>query len=96
MTAQRRPHDRERGQSVVEYTLIIAFIALLVIAAQALLGPSVGTSLSRVNPFCRRRVCQCARSGTGMDPVDMDPTGRTLNPFPFFLHAARMWTCRAG
>ena len=51
MTAQRRPHDRERGQSVVEYTLIIAFIALLVIAAQALLGPSVGSSLSRAIPF---------------------------------------------
>jgi Flp pilus assembly pilin Flp len=51
MTAQRRPHDRERVQSIVEYTLIIAFIALLVIAALALLGPSVGSSLSRVIPF---------------------------------------------
>jgi Flp pilus assembly pilin Flp len=51
MTARRRPSDRERGQSIVEYTLIIALIALLVIAALVLLGSSVGSSLSRVIPY---------------------------------------------
>ena len=51
MTAHKRPHDRERGQSIIEYTLIIAFIALVVIAALVLLGPPVGSSLSRVIPY---------------------------------------------
>jgi Flp pilus assembly pilin Flp len=51
MTAQRRPHDCERGQSIIEHTLITAFIALVVIAALVILGPTVGTSLSRVIPY---------------------------------------------
>jgi Flp pilus assembly pilin Flp len=61
MTAQRRPHDRERGQSVVEYTLIIAFIALLVIAALALLGPSVGQLAEPRDPLSVDGACASVR-----------------------------------
>ena len=51
MPMLKYPRERERGQSIIEYTLIIAFIALVVIATLVLLGPTVGSSLSRVIPY---------------------------------------------
>ncbi len=40
---------KERGQGLVEYGLILVFVAVVVFAALALLGPTVGNLYSRVN-----------------------------------------------
>jgi pilus assembly protein Flp/PilA len=40
---------RERGQGLVEYAIIIAFVALVVIAIMRLMGPRVGNVFSSVN-----------------------------------------------
>lgn len=39
----------ERGQGLVEYALIIALVAIVVIAALALLGPSISSIFTRIN-----------------------------------------------
>ncbi|HLE90935.1 MAG TPA: pilus assembly protein [Anaerolineales bacterium] len=40
---------KERGQGLVEYAIILSFVALVVIAVVRLLGPEVGNSFSRIN-----------------------------------------------
>jgi pilus assembly protein Flp/PilA len=40
---------QERGQGLVEYAIIIAFVALVVIAIMRLMGPRVGNVFSSVN-----------------------------------------------
>ncbi|MBI4787296.1 MAG: pilus assembly protein [Chloroflexi bacterium] len=40
------PH--EEGQGLVEYALILVFVAIVVIAILALLGPQLGNMYSRV------------------------------------------------
>jgi len=39
----------ERGQGLVEYAIILAFVAIVVIAVMRLLGPTVGDVFSDVN-----------------------------------------------
>jgi pilus assembly protein Flp/PilA len=40
---------KERGQGLVEYAIILSFVALVVITVVRLLGPEVGNSFSRIN-----------------------------------------------
>jgi len=40
---------KEWGQGLVEYAIILSFVALVVIAVVRLLGPEVGNSFSRIN-----------------------------------------------
>lgn len=40
---------QEKGQGLVEYAIILAFVALVVIAVMNLLGPTVGNVFSTVN-----------------------------------------------
>ena len=39
---------REEGQGLVEYALILVFVAIIVIAALTLLGPVIGNVFSEV------------------------------------------------
>ena len=39
---------REKGQGLLEYALIISFVAVIVIVILALLGPAVGNMFSNV------------------------------------------------
>ena len=43
-----RLFHRERGQGLVEYALIIALIAIVVIAILILLGPAIGSVFSQI------------------------------------------------
>jgi pilus assembly protein Flp/PilA len=38
----------ERGQGLVEYALILVFVAIVVIVVLAILGPSVGNMYSNI------------------------------------------------
>ena len=40
---------RERGQGLVEYALIIALIAVVVIGILILLGPAIGSIFSQIS-----------------------------------------------
>lgn len=40
---------REKGQGLVEYAIILAFVAIVVIAVISLIGPKVGNVFSTVN-----------------------------------------------
>jgi pilus assembly protein Flp/PilA len=40
---------REKGQGLVEYAIILAFVAIVVIAVMRLIGPKVGDVFSAVN-----------------------------------------------
>jgi pilus assembly protein Flp/PilA len=40
---------QERGQGLVEYAIILAFVAIVVIAIMQLLGPRIGNVFSSVN-----------------------------------------------
>ena len=40
--------SKEKGQGLVEYAIIIALVALIVIAVVRLLGPEVGNSFSTI------------------------------------------------
>lgn len=44
-----RPFSLQRGQGLVEYALIIAFVALIVVAALVVLGPRIASIFNRVN-----------------------------------------------
>ena len=39
----------EKGQGLVEYAIILAFVAIVVIAVMRLLGPIVGNTFSSVS-----------------------------------------------
>jgi pilus assembly protein Flp/PilA len=39
----------EKGQGLVEYAIILAFVAIVVIAVVRLLGPTIGNTFSSVN-----------------------------------------------
>jgi pilus assembly protein Flp/PilA len=39
----------EKGQGLVEYAIIIAFVAILVIAIVRLFGPNIGNTFSTIN-----------------------------------------------
>ncbi len=43
-------YQRDTGQGLVEYALIISFVAIVVIIVLALLGPAVGNIFSNVIP----------------------------------------------
>ncbi len=40
---------KERGQGLVEYAIIIALVAIIVIAVMRLLGPKIGNTFSNIN-----------------------------------------------
>jgi len=40
---------KERGQGLVEYALILVLVAIVVIAAMLILGPTIGNAFSTVN-----------------------------------------------
>ncbi len=40
--------SKEKGQGLVEYAIIIAFVALVVISVVTLLGPRIGNTFSNV------------------------------------------------
>ena len=40
---------KEKGQGLVEYAMILSFVAIVVIAIVRLLGPRIGTIFSTVN-----------------------------------------------
>jgi len=39
---------KEKGQGLVEYAMILVFVALLVIVVLSLLGPAVGNAFSTI------------------------------------------------
>jgi pilus assembly protein Flp/PilA len=43
-------HPRQRGQGLVEYALIILFVAIALVAILALLGPAIGSIFSQIKP----------------------------------------------
>ena len=40
---------QEKGQGLVEYAVILAFVAIIVIAVMRILGPKIGNVFSTVN-----------------------------------------------
>jgi pilus assembly protein Flp/PilA len=40
---------KEKGQGLVEYAIILAFVAIVVIAVMRLLGPTIGNVFSTLN-----------------------------------------------
>ena len=46
--ATSAPHRFERGQTLVEYALIIALVAIVVIAALFLLGPAIASTFNNI------------------------------------------------
>jgi len=40
--------SREKGQGLVEYAIILAFVALVVISVVRLLGPRIGNTFSTI------------------------------------------------
>jgi len=40
--------SKEKGQGVVEYAIILAFVALVVISVVRLLGPRIGNTFSNI------------------------------------------------
>jgi pilus assembly protein Flp/PilA len=43
------PQEREEGQGMAEYGLILAGVAILAIVAVFLLGPQIGKLLNKIN-----------------------------------------------
>ncbi len=41
--------SKERGQGLVEYAIILAFVALVVISVVRLLGPRIGNTFSNIS-----------------------------------------------
>jgi pilus assembly protein Flp/PilA len=39
----------EKGQGLVEYAIILAFVAIVVIAIMKLIGPTIGNTFSTIN-----------------------------------------------
>jgi pilus assembly protein Flp/PilA len=42
-------HPGERGQGLVEYAIILVFVAIVVIAIVRMLGPKIGNIFSTIN-----------------------------------------------
>ena len=40
---------QEKGQGLVEYAIIVSFVAIVVIAVVRLLGPEIGNTFSDIN-----------------------------------------------
>ena len=40
---------KEKGQGLVEYAIILALVAIIVIAIMRLLGPKIGNTFSSIN-----------------------------------------------
>jgi pilus assembly protein Flp/PilA len=40
---------QEKGQGLVEYSIILALVAIIVIAVVRLLGPTIGNTFSSIN-----------------------------------------------
>ena len=40
---------QEKGQGLIEYAIILVFVAIVVIAIMRLIGPKVGTIFSTIN-----------------------------------------------
>jgi pilus assembly protein Flp/PilA len=40
---------KEKGQGLVEYAIILALVAIVVIAVMRLLGPQIGNTFSTIN-----------------------------------------------
>ncbi len=40
---------KEKGQGLVEYAIILVFVAVVVIAVVRLLGPTIGNTFSSIN-----------------------------------------------
>jgi pilus assembly protein Flp/PilA len=40
---------QEKGQGLVEYALVLVFVAIVVIAIMRLLGPKIGNTFSSIN-----------------------------------------------
>jgi pilus assembly protein Flp/PilA len=40
---------KEKGQGLVEYAIILALVAIVVIAVMRLLGPTIGNTFSTIN-----------------------------------------------
>jgi len=40
---------QEKGQGLVEYAIILAFVAIVVIAVMRILGPKIGNVFSTIN-----------------------------------------------
>jgi pilus assembly protein Flp/PilA len=40
---------KEKGQGLVEYAIILALVAIVVIAVMQLLGPKIGNTFSSIN-----------------------------------------------
>jgi pilus assembly protein Flp/PilA len=47
--ALRRTHDDDRGQTLVEYGLLLFFLAIVVIVVLLVLGPTVSAIFQEVN-----------------------------------------------
>jgi pilus assembly protein Flp/PilA len=41
--------EKEKGQGLVEYALILVLVAIVVIAALMVLGPMIGNTFSKIN-----------------------------------------------
>jgi pilus assembly protein Flp/PilA len=41
--------EKEKGQGLVEYALILVLVAVVVIAALMILGPIIGNTFSKIN-----------------------------------------------
>ena len=42
-------HPQEKGQGLVEYAIILVFVAIVVIAIMRLIGPRIGNIFSTIN-----------------------------------------------
>ena len=42
-------YPKEKGQGLVEYAIILVFVAIVVIAIMRLIGPKVGNTFSMIN-----------------------------------------------
>lgn len=40
---------KEKGQGLVEYAIILALVAIVVIAVMRMLGPTIGNTFSTIN-----------------------------------------------
>ena len=59
---------KEKGQGLVEYAIILALVAIVVIAVMRLLGPKIGNTFSTINsslcnPPGRKQRSPVARQG---------------------------------